>query len=146
VAMSQACLIAATSLLLPPAMILLFSRVGGWHRLAEVYPGGDHQPPTRTRLGFGVFRGWIGYNGALIVGSDSRGFSLRSWPVLLSWCHGPIFIPWSEVREVRPVPGLGGPRHGLFTRRAPEVDFALAARTYALVAADARGAGVPGAT
>ena len=57
--------------LVPFGVILVFSRISGWNLLAEHYPPTGDLPPTKKRMGYGVFRGWIGYNGGIIVGSNA---------------------------------------------------------------------------
>lgn len=84
----------------------------------------------------------MGYNGALIVASDDRGLSLRATPLLLSWCHPPIFIPWSEIQRIEPT-SRGDKVYRIHTIQAPEVDFALRPETFALIREDAKRAGVP---
>jgi hypothetical protein len=128
----------------PAALIFLFSRYGGWSALAERYPLRGPFPKPKTRFGFGVFRGWVGYNGGIIVASDESGLYLRALPVILSFCHAPIYIPWSEVREIEPSSGWLSEGYRIRTAQAPEVDFALRPQTFALVREDAKRAGVPG--
>jgi hypothetical protein len=95
-------------------------------------------------MGYGVFRGWIGYNGGIIVASDAAGLYLRGMPLLLSWCHAPIFIPWPEVTHIRREGGLLTDVFQIETRAAPEVHFALRSSTFDAIRDDARAAGVPG--
>jgi hypothetical protein len=130
-------------LLIPAIVVFLLSRASGWSTLADAYPLLGAFPATRTWLGYGVFRGWIGYNGCLILGSDQTGLYLRTWP-LLSIFHAPVFIPWSEIREIDPPSGWLGAANRLHTVRAPDLDFALRPSTFELVREDARRAGVPG--
>jgi hypothetical protein len=95
-------------------------------------------------MGYGVFRGWIGYNGGIIVASDRGGLYLRAMPIILSFCHDPIYIPWSDVARIEKVDGLVSEGYRIVTNQAPEVDFALRASTFAEVREDARAAGVAG--
>jgi hypothetical protein len=127
----------------PAGCIYLISRTSGWLTLAERYPLRSRFPEPKTRFGFGVFSGWVGYNGALIVASDSEGLYLRGTPILLSWCHPPIFLPWSEIQRIEPTSGWNK-AYRLHTAQAPEVDFALMTGTFDLIRADAKRAGVPG--
>src|SRR5262249_9786312 len=101
-------------------------------------------PPPKTRFGYGVLAGWVGYNGALVVASDASGLYLSVWP-LLAWAHPPVFIPWTEVERIEHTSRLRMSLPAIHTRRAPEVRFALRDRTYALVFGDAVAARVPGA-
>lgn len=131
-------------LILPPLAIFLISRLSGWQRLADAYPGVYDPPQPVVRLGYGVFRGWIGYNGGIVVAADQRGLHLRAMPIVLSFCHAPISIPWSELREVRARRRLFGTDYALRTGRAPEVDFAFRGRTFGSLRERFRQAGVPG--
>jgi hypothetical protein len=130
--------------LVPFGVILVLSRISGWNLLAEHYPATGELPPTKKRMGYGVFRGRIGYNGGIIVGSDARGLSLRAMPILLSFCHRPIFIPWSEISRIEERSGWNGRTYAIRTRRAGEVNFALRPSTFAVVRHDAKSAEVPG--
>ena len=130
--------------LVPFGVILVFSRISGWNLLAEHYPPTGDLPPTKKRMGYGVFRGWIGYNGGIIVGSNAGGLSLRAMPLLLSFCHRPIFIPWSEISRIEERSGWKGRTWAIRTRRAADVDFALRPSTFQVVRDDAKSAGVPG--
>lgn len=84
-------------------------------------------------VGYAVFRGWIGYNGGLVVGADERGLDVAGMPVLLSFGHPPIFIPWRDVVEIRRRRILWAACYGIRTQGAPEVDFALRRRTFEFV-------------
>jgi hypothetical protein len=140
-----ALLLLLPALLLAPALIVVFSRVSGWRTLAQRYPLRGSRPPARVRMGYGVFRGWIGYNGGLILSVDARGLYLAAMPVVLSFCHPPIFIPWSEIEWIRRARMLRFITvYRIGTRQAPEVSFALRARTFVRIRDDARRAGVPG--
>ena len=130
--------------LLPVGIIFLISRTSGWQTLARCYPLRGTFPKPKVVLGYGVFRGWIGYNGGIIVGSDAAGLYLRAMPVVLSFCHDPIFIPWSEVTSIDKEGGVLSPRYRITTFRAPEVRFALRSSTFHAVREDARTAGVAG--
>jgi hypothetical protein len=140
-----ALLLLLPALLVAPALIVVFSRLSGWQTLARRYPLRGSRPPARVRLGFGVFRRWIGYNGGLVVAVDGRGLYLAAMPVVLSFCHPPIFIPWSEIVWIRRDRLLGFiTLYRIRARQAPDVDFALRARTFARIREDVHRAGVPG--
>lgn len=130
--------------LIPVVVIVALSRISGWNLLAEHYPGTGDFPPAKKWMGYGVFRGWIGYNGSIVVSSDIRGLYLRGMPILLSFCHRRIFVPWTEITRIEERSGWNGRRYAIRTRRASEVDFALRPSTFAVVRDDARSAGVPG--
>ena len=129
---------------LPVALIYLISRTSGWQTLADRYPLRGPFPEPKVRLGYGVFRGWIGYNGGIVVASDRGGLYLRAMPVVLSFCHDAIYIPWSEVTYIEKDDGLLSNGYRILTAQAPEVRFALRVSTFAAVREDARAAGVAG--
>jgi hypothetical protein len=131
-------------LLVPVAVLIVLSRYSGWNRLAEHYPGDRDFPRAAKWMGYGVFRGWVGYNGGIIVASDASGLYLRTWPILLSFCHRRIYIPWSEVAGIEKRSLWSGPVLAIRTRRAREVDFALRPSTFAVVRDHAKAAEVPG--
>jgi hypothetical protein len=131
-------------LLLPVGLIYLLSRTSGWQTLARRYPLRGQFPEPKVRLGYGVFRGWIGYNGGIIVASDGAGLYLRAMPIVLSFCHDPICIPWSEVTRIEPDNGILSDGYRIITVQAPEVRFALRPGTFKAVQRDARTAGVAG--
>ena len=134
----------ALTVLLPVWIMPVLARAGGWTILAQRYPASAPMPSPKTRFGYGVFAGWVGYNGALVVASDGSGLYLSVWP-LLAWAHPPVFIPWTDVERIEHGRSFAGRVHELRVRRAPEVRFALRDRTYALVREDAAAAGVSGA-
>ena len=131
-------------ILLPVVIIVAISRYSGWNLLAEHYPASGDFPRPSKWMGYGVFRGWVGYNGGLIVASDASGLYLRTWPILLSFCHRRIFIPWSGITGIEERSGWSGVVVAIRTRRATEVDFALRPGTFAVVRDHAKAAGVPG--
>jgi hypothetical protein len=131
-------------ILAPVSVILVFSRYTGWNHLAEHYPAGGDVPRAAKWFGYGVFRGWVGYNGGIVVASNDRGLYLRGMPVLLSFCHRPIYIPWSDITRIEEESTWSGRVCQIRTRRAPQVQFALRPSTFAVVRENARAAGVPG--
>lgn len=132
------------ALALPLVLVYGLSRWAGWPVLAARYPLLGEQPGPKLRFGYGVFRGWIGYNGGLVVSADAGGLYLSTMPIVLSFCHAPVFIPWPEVVEIRRRDRWGGRVYEIHARQAPEVDFALRAWTFDFVRAQAERAGVPG--
>ncbi len=130
--------------LLPVGIIYVIARTSGWQTLAARYPLQIPFPTPKVRMGYGVFRGWIGYNGGIIVASDAAGLYLRAMPFVLSWCHDPIFIPWSDVTQISRDRGLLSDGFRIETIQAPDVQFALRPSTFEAVRADARAARVAG--
>jgi hypothetical protein len=126
------------------AILFIFSRISGWQTLARRYPPCGPFPKPKVRMGSGVFRGWIGYNGGIVVASDAQGLYLRAMPVLLSFCHDPIFIPWAEVTGISREGGALSAGYRIVAVQAPEVRFALRPPTFRAVRQDALAAGVPG--
>jgi hypothetical protein len=138
-------LLGLSGLMVPALLIFVLSRAAGWPALADRYPAPDRRPRPLVRMGYGVFRGWIGYNGGLVVSGDERGLYLSAMPLVLSWCHAPIFIPWAEIREIRPRKRLWARLLEIHTVGAPEVDMAIHSGTFAPVRPFAVAAKVPGA-
>jgi len=127
----------------PAAIVFLLSKISGWSALAQRYPLRGGFPKPKKRFGYGFFRGWVGYNGGIIVGSDQSGLYLRAMPVIFSFCHAPIYIPWREVSAIEPLSGwIRGYR--IRTARAANVNFALRPQTFAVIREDAKSAGVSG--
>jgi len=115
-----------------PVIFQLLARLGGWAALAERYPAAGEAPRPRCWFGSGIFRRWCGYNNCLIVSADQTGLFMSLWPVF-SIGHAPIFIPWSEVREIRRVTMWCRPIYRIVTARAPELDFALHGRAWEFI-------------
>ena len=128
--------------LLPVALVYMISRMSGWQTLAKRYPWRGPFPEPKVKMGYGVFRGWIGYNGGIVVASDATGIYLRAMPIVLSFCHDPIFIPWTEVTQITLETGFLARGYRITTAKAPEVRFALRPTTFDAVRADARAAGI----
>lgn len=132
------------ALTLPVVSIWALSRWARWPLLAERYPLRGEQPGPKLRMGYGVFRGWIGYNGGLVISADPAGLYISTMPIVLSFCHAPVFIPWSEMVAIRRRRSRGGWLYELHLRQAPEVDLALRASTFDFVRAHAERARVAG--
>ena len=124
-----------------PLVMHVLARTGGWASLAERYPLIGEPPPPLIRMGYCVFRRWCGYNGCLLPSADQQGLYLRLWP-FFSIGHAPIFIPWSEIRQIRRETMWGRPIYRIVTARAPELDFALHGRAWAAVRPHAEAARV----
>ena len=63
-----------------------FSRLSGWSRLAAAYPGRARPANPRRWFAYGVFCGWLGYNGGLVVGVDDHGLDVAGMLILLAFC------------------------------------------------------------
>jgi len=137
-------LLPLTAVALPAVIIFFLSRYSGWKRLSDRFPPRRPQPRPIRRMGYGVLHGWVGYNGGLWVSSDARGVYLAGMPVLLSFCHAPIDLPWSAVREIRRETRMRSPVFRIVVTGLAEVDLALRPGTFARIAEDARRAGVAG--
>ncbi len=120
------------SLGMPVIVIYTISRLG-WNRLAARYPRATAAPAPLTVFGYGCLNGWVGYNGGLVIGADDAGLHLSTWPGLLSWCHPPVFIPWSQVVDARARRRWWKMYYTLELKGAPEIDLALSATDLRLV-------------
>jgi hypothetical protein len=79
--------------------LLVIAVVGGWRRLAEFYPAND-LPAGRRFLWQSGSIGWVNYSGCLTIYSGPDGIYLTTmWPFRAG--HPPLFIPWSEIHDVR---------------------------------------------
>ena len=136
--------VAGLALLLCVLLLFVLSRASGWPALADRYPAPPVRPEPLVRLGYGIFAGWIGYNGGIVLSADERGLYLSAMPLILSWCHAPVFIPWAEIQEIRPTKRLWSTVYEIHTLGASEVDMALRASTFAPARPFAAAAHVPG--
>lgn len=127
----------------PAFLIFSISRLSGWDKLAARYPLAGAAPKALTIFGYGTLRRWIGYNGGLIIAADEMGLYVSTWPVFLSWCHRPVFIPWKAVAGVHARKTLLTLYYRLELRESPEIDFALRAGDFSLVRVFLEKAGVP---
>ena len=78
--------------------MFVIGRVGGWSKLAAVYP--LTRPFTGERWHMRSARfGWSAYNGVITMGADPVGLYLAvMFPFRPG--HPPMFIPWSEISAV----------------------------------------------
>ena len=114
----------------PILAIFLISRLGGWSQLARAYPRTEPAPKALTRFGYGAFHFWVGYNGGLIVSADETGLFVSTWPLLLSWCHAPVFIPWNHITEARAGRRIGSVYYTLELNDLPGLGFSLRSGTF----------------
>lgn len=97
-------LVAGILIVLPAlwcALVLFLSYLGGWQVLAASYEAKD--PPRGTLFsGLTGAVGIVSYRNCLKVHAASDGFFLTV-PVFFRIGHKPLFIPWSAVRNRKPV-------------------------------------------
>lgn len=113
-----------------PALVMYSISRGGWAKVAEAYPETGTPPPAVTNVGYGVFNGWVGYKGCLIIGVDDAGLHLRCWPFVLGWFHDPICVPWKDVGTARAVKIMWAGYHELRFAKTPDTRFALRDGTF----------------
>jgi len=122
---------------------LVFAPASGWTEIAKRFPARDGGQHYRVHFGFATFKGWIGFNGCMRVGSDSWGIAVGT-NLLLPIGFKPFFIPWSAVESiVRTASSLGMTIYRIRIKGAPDIDFALRGAAFDAIAADAGAAGVP---
>lgn len=73
----------------------LISRLGGWNRLADIYPAdgsglGERYGRQSAKVG------WANYGSVLTIWTSESGIRL-SVQLLFRLFHPPIFIPWDAV-------------------------------------------------
>lgn len=118
------------------------ARTSGWQALSDRYPCRTQAPRPR-RLGGAVFRGWLGYNNAIFYAADQTGLYLLPMPILLSWTHSPIFVPWAEIEAFEERSHWYGSDFRMVARGASEIDFAIKGRSFEALRSAVAAAGVP---
>jgi hypothetical protein len=80
-------------------LLFLMSVLSGWRRLAEIFPANDL--PTGKRFAFQSAKlGWSNYGNCLTIYNSDAGLYISTiLPFRLG--HPPLFIPWSEMHDVR---------------------------------------------
>lgn len=82
-------------------VMLAVSALGGWQRLAARYRAADPPRGERFSLQSG-FLGWVSYGSCLTIHVSAEGLRLAvMFPFRAG--HAPLFIPWSEMHNVRAV-------------------------------------------
>jgi hypothetical protein len=87
-------------LYLPLAVFVVLSVIGGWRRLARQF-----RAPKNFKNGQ-LFRwqnaqvGGVNFNNSLNVRVANEGLHL-SLPILFSFMHPPLLIPWTEIKAAR---------------------------------------------
>jgi hypothetical protein len=81
------------------AIVLLLSRLSGWHRLSERFRA---RAPFAgaTRSGCYGRLGHVSYRGTLTLGANDTGLYLAVMKIF-AMGHPPLFIPWTEIRARR---------------------------------------------
>jgi hypothetical protein len=79
-------------------VIVLISRVGSWHRLAQKFPAAGPAEGRTFRLQTGMI-GQARYRNALHVWLGPQGIRL-DLPRIFRPGHPPLFLPWEAVQAV----------------------------------------------
>jgi hypothetical protein len=86
-------------------VLTILSVVGGWSRVAGQFPGQAVVDGLHAQTGmFGL----VSYRFVLDLKSSPQGLAISVLP-FLRFAHKPLFIPWTELRNVRERPALLGP-------------------------------------
>ncbi len=78
---------------------LLLSRVSGWHRLAQLYPG-TATPGGQPFGPMGVLMGLARYKGCVVCHTGPEGLHLGVLRIF-QLGHPPLLIPWSAIAVTR---------------------------------------------
>lgn len=86
------------SLAFGAALLVMISRMGGWHRLAERFA--TNEPPAGQRFFMqSASFGNASYSYCLMIYVSEQGLYLSlMWPFRFG--HPPLLIPWREIQEV----------------------------------------------
>jgi hypothetical protein len=76
-------------------LMVLFSHLGGWARLAQHYQARSPFVGKKWHMRTGHM-GWVGYGNCLTIGSNYYGLYLAILPFLRVG-HPALFIPWDEI-------------------------------------------------
>lgn len=80
-------------------VLAVISRLTGWVQVAKKFPEQQDILIKKFRfqsMGFS----WGSYNNCVSVGIGNRGLHL-SVPFPISLFHNPIFIPWTEIKDIK---------------------------------------------
>jgi hypothetical protein len=108
----------------PPVVV---ARIGGWHRLAAVYPCDRIVEGTRWRWQSATFRRGMAYNHGLTFTATEEGLALS---MIFFWRigHPPLFFPWGDISARRQRGFLGIEYVTLSFAGEPAVPLHLSAR------------------
>ncbi len=102
--LAVAALVASVIIFLPAlwcAIVLVLSYVSGWQKLSKSY--GAHAPPHGQKYAWQSGRvGMVSYRNTLTVHAAPEGLFL-SVPAVFRLGHKSLFIPWSAIRNQKPV-------------------------------------------
>ncbi|MEQ9365274.1 MAG: hypothetical protein RIF32_13595 [Leptospirales bacterium] len=78
------------------SVLILISRIGGWHRLVQTYPD-QNAPETYSHMMSSGRMGCMNYNGVLKLHAGARRLHIA---VILPFRpgHAPICLPWHALR------------------------------------------------
>lgn len=101
VGLGTAALVLILPFILIPAVMVLFSRLGGWRQMAARFPAREPLPDaTRNRLAsIAVGKKWCRYNNVVQWSTDSDSLHL-SLPPFFNAGHPPMSIPWAAVESI----------------------------------------------
>ena len=83
-------------------VIGLLSAMGGWNRLAKLYPAGDKAISGESHRYVTGMVGGVSYRNVLHVHLTSEGFFIEPM-ILFRFRHPRLFIPWKAITERTPV-------------------------------------------
>ncbi len=84
-------------MVVPIAILLLLSRISGWHLLARRFRAEGPFCGETWSWQSARFRGWFGYNNCLTVGVSPEGLYLAMMPFFRLFNHPALLIPWAEI-------------------------------------------------
>jgi hypothetical protein len=109
-------------------VVLVLSYVGGWQALAAAYSA--QEPPRGTRhAGQSGSVGVVSYRNCLTVHVAPDGLFLAT-PFFFRFAHKPLFIPWSAIRNQKPVKFLWHEAMGFEIGPAPAPKLRLPIRIF----------------
>lgn len=81
-------------------IVLLIARLGGWIKLAKLFPATQERSGEVCGYASARFRMFVGYSRCLTITVSQSGIHMR--PMLAFRIgHDPIFIPWDAVQDIR---------------------------------------------
>ena len=103
--------------------------MSGWRRLAASYAA--HEPPRGTRFaGQSGSVGAVSYRSSLTIHVAPDGLFLAT-PFFFRFAHKPLFIPWSAIKNQKPIKFLWHEAMGFEVGPAPAAKLRLPTRIFA---------------